>query len=483
MRHRITGFTIILAIVSTGGWLTASCSPGNPEIQAELWLTRADKSMLFEQLPKPVLFETVHGTGAVEHVGSATEISIDPAERYQEIEGFGYTLTGGSALWISKMSDGARSRLLRELFTVEDGGIGVSYLRVSVGASDLDPYVFSYSDIPEGETDPEMTRFSLDPDRAYLIPVLQEILEIAPEIPILGSPWSPPVWMKSNRHSIGGSLLPEYYDAYARYFVRYIQEMKKEGIRIDAITVQNEPLHPGNNPSLLMKAEEQAEFIKNHLGPAFETHGIDTKIIIYDHNLDRIDYPLQILDDPDAARYVAGTAFHLYGGEISSMSKVHERHPDKKLYFTEQWVGANSEFAQNLPWHMQNLMIGAPRNWSRNVLQWNLAANPDHKPHTDGGCTLCLGALTIDGDQVTRNDAYYFIAHASKFVRPGSVRIASNAPEGLPNVAFLRPDGGVVLLLYNPADTIVSIDIIWEGKRAQTELPPESAATLVWGID
>jgi len=469
-------FTSLFYILVLTGILTSCQSPQN-DSGVSVWVTSGDKSALFEQQSEPLQFRNVDAQPADE---SVPVIHVDPDQRFQEMDGFGYTLTGGSAMWINKMSSDARAELLRELFTTEGDGIGISYLRVSIGASDLDPHVFSYSDLPPGETDPGMERFSLDPDRDHLIPVLQEILELVPELPVLGSPWSPPVWMKDNNASIGGSLLPEFYDAYALYFVRYIQEMEKEGIPIDAITVQNEPLHPGNNPSLLMKADEQALFIKDHLGPVFESYGIDTKIIIYDHNLDRIDYPLQILDDPEAARYVDGTAFHLYGGEISSMSKVHEAHPDKRLYFTEQWVGANSEFHVNFPWHMQNLMIGAPRNWSRNVLQWNLAANSDLKPHTDGGCTLCLGALTIDGDKVVRNDAYYFIAHASKFVRPGSVRIGSNEPDGLSNVAFERPDGGLVLLVFNPADNPVSFVIATDGGQAMTELPPNSAGTYVW---
>ena len=467
------------ALLAAASWLTVSCQNESPSMDASVWITSADKSFLFEEQEQKISFSEINTQRGD---GDITEIALNPEQTYQEMDGFGYTLTGGSALWLSEMSDQARSELLRELFTTDEQGIGVSYLRVSIGASDLDPHVFSYSDLEKGETDTEMEHFTLDPDRKYLIPMLKEILELAPDIPILGSPWSPPVWMKSNQHSIGGSLLPEFYDAYALYFVRYVQKMKKEGIRIDAITVQNEPLHPGNNPSLLMKADEQAEFIKNHLGPAFEKHDIDTKIIIYDHNLDRIDYPLDILSDAEAAQYVDGTAFHLYGGEIESMSKVHEQYPEKKLYFTEQWVGANSEFSENLPWHMQNLMIGAPRNWSRNVLQWNMVSNPDLEPHTDGGCTLCLGAITIDGDEVTRNDAYYFIAHASKFVHPGSVRIYSTDTEELPNVAFRRPDGGKVLILYNPAETVSEFRLTSEGKSALAEIPPESAATIVWGV-
>ncbi len=469
--------TIIFLITAS---LQLSQGQQTKEMKAGVWLTSVDKSALFEKQDQPLRFVSADHH---HHNNDAPVITINPDQTYQEMEGFGYTLTGGSALWISEMSEAARAELLRELFTTEGDGIGVSYLRVSIGSSDLDPYVFSYSDLPEGETDPEMEQFSLEPDKAYLIPVLKEILELVPDIPILGSPWSPPTWMKSNRSSIGGSLLPEHYDAYALYFVRYVEEMAREGVTIDAITVQNEPLHPGNNPSLLMKADEQAEFIKNHLGPAFKEHGVDTKIIIYDHNLDRIDYPLDVLDDPDAAKYVHGTAFHLYGGEIDSMSKVHLQHPDKKLYFTEQWVGANSEFSDNFPWHMQELMIGAPRNWSRNVLQWNLVSNPDLEPHTDGGCTLCLGGVTIDGDQVTRNDAYYFIAHASKFVRPGSVRVYSTESAALPNVAYKRPDGATVLLVFNPSETVTTFRVQSEGKTALTEIPPVSAATIVWGVD
>ena len=189
--------------------------------------------------------------------------------------------------------------------------------------------------------------------------MLREILAINPAIKLLASPWSPPAWMKTNGNSKGGSLRPEFYPAYARYFVKYVQQMRAEGVRIDAVTVQNEPLHPGNNPSLLMLAEQQADFVKNHLGPAFKAAKLDTKIIIYDHNADRPDYPLTILRDPAARRYVDGSAFHLYAGPIEALSQVHDAYPDKHVYFTEQWVGSKSDFAENLPWHVRTLLIGA----------------------------------------------------------------------------------------------------------------------------
>src|SRR5690606_11022530 len=198
-------------------------------------------------------------------------------------------------------------------------------------------------------------------------PLLKEILAINPAIKIMGSPWSPPVWMKDNGSSIGGSLKTEYHDAYAQYFVKYIQEMKANGITIDAVTIQNEPLHPGNNPSLLMPAEAQKEFVRDHLGPEFEKNNIKTTIIVYDHNADRPDYPITILDDPEAAKYIDGSAFHLYGGTIDAVSQVHDAHPNKNLYFTEQWVGAPGDFAKELTWHTENLIIGAPRNWCKTV--------------------------------------------------------------------------------------------------------------------
>ena len=158
--------------------------------------------------------------------------------------------------------------------------------------------------------------------------------------------------MKSNGNSVGGNLKPQYYGVYAQYFVKYIKSMEALGISIDAITPQNEPQHGGNNPSMVMSAAQQADFIKNHLGPAFRASGITTKIIIWDHNCDRPDYPLEILDDPVAKAYVHGSAFHLYAGDVSALSQVHNAHPDKSLYFTEQWTGANGTFDGDLQWHL-----------------------------------------------------------------------------------------------------------------------------------
>jgi glucosylceramidase len=374
-----------------------------------------------------------------------------------------------------------RTEMLKELFATDGKNIGISYLRVTIGASDLNPYVFSYDDLPAGETDPNMAKFDLGPDKKDVIPVLKEILAINPKIKILGSSWSPPVWMKTTGDTRGGSLKPDYFDAYAKYLVKYVQSMKKEGITIDAMTVQNEPLHPGNNPSMLMLAPDQANFIKTNLGPMFKAEGIKTKIIIYDHNCDKPEYPISILNDPEAKKYVDGSAFHLYAGKIEALSTVHDAHPDRNLYFTEQWMGAPGNFKRDVAEHITKLTIGATRNWSRTVIEWNLAADPQSNPHTDrGGCDRCMGGITIDKDDFTRNPAYYVVAHAAKFVRPGSVRIASNLIDGLPNVAFKTPEGKKVLIVINNGTEAKTFSIKYKDQQVSEALNAGSVATYIW---
>jgi glucosylceramidase len=444
----------------------------NADGQVDLWLTDPGGSARFEQQTSALVFAPSGNPNPT--------IEIDPKTTYQTIDGFGYTLTGGSAAHIMRMSAAGRAALLKELFATDGTSLGISYLRVSIGASDLSARAFSYDDLSPGRVDPELKRFSLAPDRADVIPALKEILTIAPDLKIMGSPWSPPAWMKTNHKSVGGSLKPESYGAYAKYFVKYIRGMKAEGIRIDAITVQNEPLHGGNNPSLVMQAPEQAEFVKNHLGPAFKQAGLDTKIIVYDHNCDRPDYPISILNDAEARKYVDGAAFHLYAGKIDAMSRVHEAHPDKNLYFTEQWTNAPGSLAGDLAWHTRELVIGATRNWGRTVLEWNLAADPRQQPHTQGGCSTCLGAVTIDGNKVTRNPAYYSIAHASKFVRPGSVRIATNQVPSLPNVAYRTPGDTKVLIVLNDSRAAQTLGIRDSGKVVTSTLPAGAVGTYVW---
>lgn len=444
----------------------------NKNSDIAVWLTKGDQSALLAKQPAALQF------GAGINNNNPT-IEVNDLQKFQEIDGFGYTLTGGSATLINSLPAAEKDALLKELFSTNNNGIGVSYLRISIGASDLSADTFSYNDLPAGETDVNQDKFSISKEMTDLIPILRQIVNINPAIKILGSPWSAPTWMKDNNSFKGGSLKPEYYQSYAKYFVKYINAMKAEGINIDAITIQNEPLHPGNVPSMYMEAPDQANFIKTALGPVFKAAGIKTKIIVYDHNADKPEYPLTILNDAEAKQYVDGSAFHLYGGKIDALSKVHNAHPDKNIYFTEQWVGGPGNFPEDLKWHVSTLIIGATRNWSRNVLEWNLAADPAYQPHTIGGCTTCLGALTIS-PAVSRNVAYYIIGHASKFVPAGSVRIGSNPVDKLDNVAFKTPEGKIVLIVVNNFDSEQSFNIKNKGRISVASLPAGAVATYVW---
>ena len=441
--------------------------------EARLWLTTADRSQLLTPQKSPIHFSASANT--------LPTIDVNDGQQYQPIDGFGFALTGGRAQLLMRMDPAQRGALLRELFATSGEDIAVSYLRVSIGSSDMNAQVYSYDDLPEGGTDLEMAKFSLGPDRTDVIPILKEILAINPHIRILGSPWSAPAWMKTNQNAKGGTLKPEFYGAYAEYFVKYIKGMKAEGIPIDAITVQNEPLNPKNTPSMVVFAAQEDTFIAKYLGPAFQRAGIDTRILLYDHNADVPTYPLSILADHEASRYVDGIAFHLYGGDVSTLTKVHDEYPNKNLYLTEQSVteapGDPLGIAAAVSW----VMIGATRNWSRNVLLWNLAADPNNGPHTNnGGCTGCRGAITLEGNKVTRNVAYYTVAHFSKFVPPGSVRIGSNDLEQLGTVAFRTAEGKIVLVLSNTANFPTTVNVRYHGKVLTTTLPEESVGTYVW---
>jgi glucosylceramidase len=439
----------------------------------DFWLTKSDQSVLLTKQTNILGFGTTYNM--------YPNIEVDDNQTYQAIDGFGYTLTGGSAEVINLLSASKKRELLQELFGAGNNAISISYLRISIGASDLDSAPFTYDDMPGGQTDVNLSSFSHNPNMNVLIPLLKEIISINPSVKIIASPWSAPVWMKDNNNFMGGSLQPQYYGVYAQYFVKYIQKMKAEGITINAVTPQNEPLHPGNNPSMLMSALQQAEFIKNNLGPAFKAANITTKIVIYDHNCDKPEYPIAILNDANARSFIDGSAFHLYAGDISALSQVHNAFPDKNVYFTEQYTGSTGSFNGDLKWHLKNVIIGSMRNWSRVALEWNLANNAAFEPHTPGGCSTCKGAITVNtSDNFTRNVGYYIIAHASKFVPAGSVRIASNLNGNLNNVAFKTPAGKKVLIVENDGTATELFNIKYNGRWVTTSLESGSVGTYTW---
>jgi glucosylceramidase len=443
-----------------------------------LWLTSGDKSRLLSKENDLSIKDSL--------IVLFPEIRIDTTDAFQEIEGFGAALTGSSAYLINRRIDAAqRTAVLKDLFDPELG-IGISYLRLTMGASDFSLSDFSYDDMPLGQTDFNLEQFSLAQDLDDVVPVLKEILEFSPGIKLMGSPWSPPAWMKSNGSIKGGKLKEECYTVYANYFTRYIQEMENQGITIAAITPQNEPLYfTAGYPCMEMTAGEQMNFIGSYLGPAFESAGISAKIVIYDHNWDNTSYAIDILNDPVAKSFVAGSAFHAYAGNVNAMSTVHSAHPDRGLYFTEISGGGWAEdFSENLMWFMKNIFIGTTKNWSKVALLWNLALNQYSGPQNNG-CGDCRGVITIHDESgyVTKNEEYYALAHFSKFVRPGSIRVSTIIPQTLANlsgVAFLNPDGSKAMVICNDNNDSKTFSVKQGGKNFSCSVPPKSVASIVW---
>ena len=452
----------------------------------EGWVTRDAKSLLQPMPPAPF-------SRSVPPEALPT-IDVDDSRTFQPIEGFGFSLTGGSAYLLAGLAKAERADLLRELFGLTEESVGLSCLRLTIGASDLGRKDFSYWGLRRGTKNPDIALFNLSAGDREVVPVLQEILQINPTVKIIASPWSAPPWMKSNGSYVAGRLRPDCYEAYARYFVKYIETMRAHGIHVSAVTPQNEPQNPKNEPSMVMSAAEQADFIRGFLGPALRGVAPDTDILCWDHNCDGADYPLAVLGDVGARPYVAGVAWHLYNGSPEAMSLVRDRYPDKKVYFTEQWVSAKDDFMGALRWHSKNVIIGALRNWARTALEWNLASDPRYALHTRLGAVGALGGVTIGttpkprhgavalAAMITRNPGYYLMAHSARFIRPGSVRVHSSEIEGLPNVACLTPGSRMVMVVLNDAESIRRFRIRHRGASAALELRPGDVATLRWNL-
>jgi glucosylceramidase len=444
--------------------------------KGNLWLTTGDGTIRLRQMA-PVEFKKRGDS-------KAPVIEIDPATEYQKILGFGATMTGSSAYILDHhLNDQHRKEVMDSLFSREHG-IGLSYLRMTIGASDFSTHTFSYNDPPEGTTDTKLKFFSIDPDRQRLIPRLKEAMKINPDIEIMGSPWSAPAAWKTTGSMIGGKLKSNVQPAFANYFVQYINNFAAEGVKISAITIQNEPeFEPKGYPGMLMTAEEQRDFIKTFLGPRFQEHEIKTKIVVYDHNWDHPNYPITILDDSIARKYVDGSAFHCYGGDVANQSKVHDAYPNKNIYFTECSSGGwSGPWRDDLMWKFKNLFIGNMRNWATCVLLWNLALDENGGP-TNGGCMDCRGVMTVrsDGTYEPTID-YYSLGHLSRFVRKGAVRIASTdlSAQNLDNVAFKNPDGSKVLVVMNNQADARKVNVKGPEGVATLDIPAYSVVSFVW---
>lgn len=455
----------------------------------EGWVTRSADALL--QPMQPVAFARSLPPD------SLPTIEVDDSRTFQPIEGFGFALTGGSAYVLAGLTVADRTALLQELFGLTEESVGLSCLRLSIGASDLGRRDFSYWNMRRGRA--HLGGFNLGAGDQEVIPVLQQILQINPTVKIIASPWSAPSWMKTNGSSIAGHLKPEYYSAYAQYFVKYVEAMRGHGIHVSAVTPQNEPHNPKNEPSMVMTATEQADFIKGYLGPELSKGAPNTEILCWDHNCDEPEYPLAVLADAEARAYTAGVAWHLYNGVPEVMSKVWSHYPDKKVYFTEQWVSAHDDFMGALRWHTKNVVIGTLRNWSRTALEWNLASDPEYSLHTRRGAVGALGGVTVGttvnrrlggtgargvavSATIKRNPGYYLMAHSAKFIRPGSVRVYSSEVDTLPNVACLTPDSRMVAVVMNDSDRAERFRVQHQDASATLELGAGDVATLRWNV-
>jgi glucosylceramidase len=408
--------------------------------------------------------------------GDSGSIAISFNQKNQLMDGVGAALTGSSAIVFKHNLKADKRRLLfEELFTPK--GIGMEYVRLTIGASDFSRRSFSYCD----EVDSTLAKFSLAEDELEVIPIMKEILAVNPKVKIMASPWSPPGWMKTSNSMVGGSLKRDCYDVYARYLIKYVVEMRKRGISIDAITVQNEPEYgTAKYPCMLMSAEEQKVFVRDYLGPKLKAQKEKLKIILFDHNCDNPSYPISILNDKQARQYIAGSGFHHYAGNVDALCTVHNAHPDKDLYFTEQSGGGWApNFSDNVQWYTGHLMVGAMRCWSKNLLLWNLALDENDGPKNNG-CPNCWGIVRVKTDgTVERNAEYYSLGHYGRFVRQGAARVTSDAGR-VDNVAFVNPNGEKVVIAANRSDKPQQVTFTFGGKMVRHTFEPHEVSTFVW---
>ncbi|MBB6734891.1 glycoside hydrolase family 30 protein [Cohnella zeiphila] len=444
----------------------------------ETWLTTVDGRKLLD--PQDQGASAASGD---DPAFGGRRIRIDEEARRQRMEGFGASFTDASAWLVGALLDEpSRETVMKKLFDREEG-IGLTLLRQPIGSSDYTTKEYSYDDAPEDEEDFELRRFSIDHDRAYILPLLREAKALRPDLQLMASPWSPPGWMKTSGRMIAGTLRPECYPAYANYFVAFLKAYEAEGFRIPRITVQNEPgYEPKEYPGMIMTAEEQLTFIRDHLGPAIEAAGLDTKVLCYDHNWDITDYAIKVLGDPACARYVAGTAWHCYGGEHEAMSVVGDAFPGTEIWFTEASGGAwIPPFREAYLTQMKHV-VRSVRNGSNSVVWWNVALDERNGPTVLSNST-CRGLIRIDQAtrEVTYNLDYYTMGHISKFVVPGAYRLEStDYRDELETAAFRNPDGSTVLIVSSRTEEEQDIRFECGGRAWHYRLPGEAAVTFKW---
>lgn len=475
---------ILLAICP----LVWQLSAGAEGVPVESWVSSSDMSRLLA--PQPQL--TFRKAGA----GDKADVTIDETKAYQTILGLGASLEHTTCANLWRLDPAVRAEVMERLVS-PDTGIGMNTMRICIGTPDFtgEPW-YSYDDMPPGETDEELAHFSIEKDRAYILPALRLALEKNPDMLFYASPWSPPGWMKTCDDMIGGHLYPKYYGVYARYFVRFIQAYQAEGIPIYAVTVQNEPgvnkredvlswWYPSCQWSLIVDEDTwwpvpleimghaERDFIRDHLGPTFEQHGIETGIWCYDHNFNNLWYPRAILSDKEAARYVEGTAFHPYGGDPSQMGAFHDEFPDKDVVLSEGSAFGVTGAVR---------IIAYLRNWARTYNAWVTVIDSEGKPN-NGPFKTSNTCVTIDANTlaVSYHFDYFMYGQFMKFIKRGAVRIDSGeSAKQFAQVAFRNPDGTIVLVVANPQSEARHFEVFWKGMALQADLPAQSVATYRW---
>ncbi|HYM79122.1 MAG TPA: glycoside hydrolase family 30 beta sandwich domain-containing protein [Candidatus Dormibacteraeota bacterium] len=426
-------------------------------------------------------------TFATGGASSGLVITVDSTTQYQQMDGFGGSLTDSSAwlIW-NNLSASQQTTLMQQLFSPSTG-IGISFLRQPMGATDFSASGnYSYDDMPAGQTDPNLTHFAVTHDAAYIIPLVKQALSINPNLKVVALPWSPPAWMKSTGTMNGGNMNTAYFPTLAQYFVDFVREYQQQGIPIYAISVQNEPLYSTTGyPSEYLAASDESTFIASNLGPALSTAGLGSvKIFAYEHNWDNTDYPESVLGS-SASQYVAGSSFHCYAGDPSAQSSVQAAFPAKDMWFTECSGITSTTFSGDLVWNAEHLLIGATRNWARSVSLWNLALDQNSGPK-NGTCSNCRGVVTIDDSvspaKVTFNVEYYILGHLGKFVVPGAHRISSNTfgAGSIEDVAFQNPDGSIALVVLNSAGNAGTFSVSCKGQSFNYTLPGGALVTFNW---
>jgi glucosylceramidase len=456
--------------------MLAGCAtvPQPPPAAAEMWLTTADETQ--KLAPQPLQ----QPAGA--SVGDEA-VTIDTSRHFQKMHGFGAAMTDASAELFSRLPEEKRRAIMAELFGRKNDGLGLSFTRLTVGASDFSRTHYSYDDTPGNIPDPELTQFSIEPARQYVLPRVREALAINPHLKVMISPWSAPAWMKTTKSLIQGQLDPRYYPAFANYLARTVEAFGREGVPVSMLSIQNEPdFEPDSYPGMRVNSPDRAIIIGRFVGPTFRARNLRTEILDYDHNWDNPEMPWVVLSDPAARKYVSGVAWHCYEGDVPAQSQVHDAFPHYDAWQTECSGGEwGPKFGDTLGWMTDKLIIGAANHWARGSLTWNLALNPAHGPHK-GGCGDCRGVITIDPvtGAITRNVEYYVLGHASRFVLPGAYRIAAvRRDAGVEAAGFLNPDGSRVAIFHRKSGQ-GPLTIALDGRRYVLSLPSGAVASLRW---